>query len=207
MNEEELDDWFEEAEAAYNEGREASAVEILSRYIKHRADHTLAWHLLGDGLRILRRYDEALPVLLHAETIALEEDRFCAQSRLGTLHRDWGRYDEAEQWFATATADPHAQQAGYVWILRGAALASAGRLAEAEACHRKAATLDDVDTDEALVNLGYVLRAQRRYAEATEAFDQALALDPESADNREAAKSLQGIQGLLERLETLDRRG
>jgi tetratricopeptide (TPR) repeat protein len=203
MDDKDLDNWFEEAKAADDDGRQVAAVEILSRYVAHRPEHALAWHILGDGLRILRRYEEALRVMIHAEAIALEDERFCAQARLGTLHKDWGKYDEAERWFATATANSHARHAGYVWILRGAALAAAGKLAEAEACHRKAVTLDDVDIDEALLNLGYVLRAQGRYAEAIESFDQAFALDSTCADNREAVKSLDGIPLLLERLKTL----
>lgn len=204
MDEKDLDTWFEEAKASFDDDRQVAAVEILSRYVAHRPEHVFAWYLLGDALRILGRYHDSLRALLHAEAIAPEKRRFRAQSRLGTLYKDWGKYEDAERWFAQATANPHAQNAGDVWILRGAALACAGRLAEAEACHRRAATLDDVYKDEALLNLGYVLRAQRRYVEATAAFDEALALDSACASNREAVKSTEGIQALLDRLKALE---
>lgn len=200
MDEKDLDTWFEEAKASFHDDREVAAVEILSRYVVHRPEHALAWYLLGDGLRVLGRYDDSLRALLHAETIAPEKRRFRVQCSLGLLYKDQGKYEEAEQSFAKATANPHAQDAGYLWTLRGAALACAGRLTEAEACHRKAVTLDDVTMDEALLNLGYVLRAQRRYVEATAAFDVALVLDSACASNREAVKSTQGIQALLDRL-------
>lgn len=199
-----LDKWFEAAERHLDDGREAAAVEILSRYVEHRLDHARAWLLLGDGLRILGRKKEAQRALLRAEAIASDDSRFLVQCQLGALYAAWGKYDEAEESFAKATADPHAAQAGYLWIMRGAALASAGRLAEAEACHRKASTLDDVDRDEALLNLGYVLRAQCRYAEAAAAFGQAVALDSECQQNRDGVASLQGISEVLDRVKELE---
>ena len=49
---------------------------------------------------------------------------------------------------------------------------------EAEACHRQALSCAHGAKDEAFLNLGLILRASRRYREALEAANAALAIDP-----------------------------
>src|SRR5262249_5106813 len=82
------------------------------------------------------------------------------QTRLAMLYDDWGNHELAEEYWEKACAANGAP--GWAWIMRGANLAALGKFEEAEACHRKATTLDDCDQDEAYLNLGYVIRAQRR---------------------------------------------
>src|SRR5262249_30511513 len=63
-------------------------------------------------------------------------------------------------------------------IFLGAFLAQAGRLREAEVVRRRATRCKVGFVDEAFFNLGLVLRALERYAEARDCFQRALKLDP-----------------------------
>lgn len=108
------------------------------------------------------------------------------------LHQDRGCQAIAERWFALASRDEATADLGWFWIFRGANLALAEAFEEAEQCHRRASQLPG-DPDEAFLNLGYVLRAQRKYADAEAAFEQALDLTP---DYPEAEKALAGLRQL-----------
>lgn len=103
------------------------------------------------------------------------------------------RFVEAAEWQRRRTTSGQADLST-PWILMGVCYALAGRLTDAEACHRKAATCAG-DPDEALLNLGYVLRAQLRLDEASAALEAALSLTP---DYPEAARVLRDVRRALE---------
>jgi hypothetical protein len=71
-------------------------------------------------------------------------------------------------------------------------------------CHRTALTLSDVDVDEAWLNVGLVLRAQGRYAEATEALHKCIGLDSKCADAHESLDSMEGIEAAIADANTLE---
>ena len=58
-------------------------------------------------------------------------------------------------------------------------LAKQGEFAEAKRCHRRAIKLETSPPDEAYYNLGLILRAERRFAAALDAFDAAIRIDPD----------------------------
>lgn len=149
---------------------------------------------MGDSQRVLGLVEEAERSLLRSLALTPAKRHWLIQIGLAQLLTDAGRFDEAETWYAAAIAQPEASDAGWSWVLRGINHARSGMLQAAEACHRRAATLSDVDRDEALLNLGYVLRAQGRYAEAAAVFREAVTLDPHREVNIAAARSLDGIE-------------
>ncbi|MGZ6018803.1 MAG: O-linked N-acetylglucosamine transferase, SPINDLY family protein [Phenylobacterium sp.] len=96
-------------------------------------------------------------------------------------------------------------QTAVEWRRAGAAHYRAGRLAEAEAATRESVRLEPRDTA-TLANLGAILRAQRRPAEALEVLDSALVIAPADASvllNR--ANVLNELQRFPEALESADR--
>ena len=70
-------------------------------------------------------------------------------------------------------------------------LAKQGRLHDAEDTHRKAVACTRGCIDEAYLNLGLILRARERFAEAAECFREALRRDP---DYRAARRALRDVE-------------
>ena len=193
-----LDEIRNLALGASDDDRDPVAIELLHAYLQHRPGDAVMWFRLGDALRVIGLNHEAE----HALNTALElepKKRPFILTRLGRLFAHAGRMAEAEAAYAEACEDPENAGFGWLWILRGCNLAAATQLVAAEKCHRHALTLDEenVDRDEAFLNLGYVLRAQGRYADATEAFKSTLQITP---DDKDAAKALHSLEGLAEAL-------
>ena len=65
---------------------------------------------------------------------------------------------------------------------------------DAEESHRAAIACDQDLTDEAYLNLGFVLRAQERFAEAADCFREAISIDP---DYRLARRALRDVECCL----------
>jgi tetratricopeptide (TPR) repeat protein len=199
-NQEELLDQIRAtAIAAVNEDREAAAVELLHAYLKHRPGDGYMWFRFGNALRLIGLVHEAEHALLTALETAESKHSGWILRELALVQTHSGRLAEAEQSFAQACNDPEVAAHGATWILRGANLASATQLQAAEDCHRRALTFHDenVDRDEAYLNLGYVLRAQGRYAEAAEAFQHALEITPDYPLALEPRASLAGIDDAI----------
>jgi tetratricopeptide (TPR) repeat protein len=196
--EEILDEIRKLAKKADKEDRQASVIELLHGYLKLRPSDGYMWYIFGDALRIIGLNDEAERALNTALELCPEK-RGWILTRLARLQNSAGRYAEAENSYAQACTDPKFADVGWLWIMRGANLASATQLRAAEHCHRRALTFHDehVDRDEAYLNLGYVLRAQGRYAEAADAFQNALEITPDDSEALEARASLVGIDEAL----------
>lgn len=197
-NDELLTELRQRAKEAYRDDREAVVIELLTPYVQHRPNDAYAWHMLGDALRIVGRFQESEPTLLRALELAPDSKRVAVRSRLAQLYNDMGRYADAERNYADLTADDEWGSQGWVWVLRGANLAVLGDHTLAEKCHRKATTLDEVDLDEAWLNLGLVLRAQGRHSEAIDALKKSVELDPTCERAKKSLSSLEGIESAVE---------
>ncbi|MBL8731828.1 MAG: protein kinase [Planctomycetes bacterium] len=79
-------------------------------------------------------------------------------------------------------ATPHGRSLPYFHLLRGVALEALGRLDEAEAANRAALAIEP-RYERGWVNLGAVLRKQKRHAESAAALRQALTLRPGNASD------------------------
>jgi tetratricopeptide (TPR) repeat protein len=191
------DEWLEEllrqAKAAHEQEREPLVAELLGPYLERRQDDDYAWFLFGDALRVMGLTDEAERALLKAVELSPGPD-WVLQLTLAHLYKDAGNHVEAERWFELAAEDEAAAEQAWFWILRGSNLASHGQFKQAEKCFRQAIALGDDNRDEALLNLGYCLRAQGRYLEARRQFRQALDLNPEYTLAEKAIHSLNGIE-------------
>ena len=196
-----------EAKAASQEGREAAVIELLTPYLQWDADDGYAWYMLGDALRIVGRFAEAERALLKALELAPDAGRPYALSRCAMLYKEVGRYSDAERYFSELAENTEWSRFGWFWILRGANLASLGDFQQASEYHRKATTLEDVDADEAWLNLGLVLRAQGKYPEAMNAIRKSIEIDPTSAAAKEALQSMDGVDNAIAAARRLSKRG
>ncbi len=76
-------------------------------------------------------------------------------------------------------------------VILGGCLAKQGKYQEAKQCHRRAIRLATGPIDEALFNLGLVLRAEGRHRQAADCFRQAIELDPKYAPAKRALKDVE----------------
>ncbi len=202
MNESDLDDWFQEATEARDADRASVVIEILSRYVARRPDDATAYLFLGEALTRVGD-DKAQDVLLAGTTVAPMDRTWRFQASLGELASLRGERNVAEDWYRKGSESAKGAKTQWLWIERGCNLARTGRLLEAERCYRRATAIPAIADDrgsEAWLKLGSVLQAQRRYGEATQVLNEALAMSPNSADVQAAIMKQSGIDEVLHRL-------
>ncbi len=199
MNKEEyLKDILNKAKEAVSSDKNPIAVELLGPYLAECEDDGLAWYLYGDSLRVVGRFEEAKSALEKALCLTPSNKQYGVQVRLGCLFVDMGCFKEAETWFLKATQSKVGKKKGWIWIHRGTNLVVLNNFDSAEDCYRKALASDDVDIEEAYLNLGYLFIAQRKFQEAMEELNKALKVDPEYSEAIEALKSIQDIEEFIE---------
>lgn len=152
----------------------------------------LGWFRLGGALADMARYREAFAALRRVLRIGPAAHRDLVHWRIANAHDDRGALRLAERHYRLAiAANPHEAS----WrITLGGLLTRMGRLREATAVHRRAARCKLGPREEAWLNLGLVLRAQERFAEAQKCFRRALRLDPRYRDARRALRDVVALQ-------------
>ncbi len=152
------------------------------------------------ALKDLQRYDEALSALDNAEARAGEHQLHFVYAKRGRVFEDKGDFKEALRWYRKAIECRPDDNLGYGHM--GGMLARRGNLIEAEQAHRKAIQCTEGYIDEAYLNLGYVLRARERFAEALECFEKAWELEPEYDDVKTAIEDMIAVLDHLENDQT-----
>lgn len=113
---------------------------------------------------------------------------------LGLLNSARGELGQAEERFQPATRDKRGAKFSEIWILRGKNLMRMEQFDAACSCYERAIELSGSALD-GYLRLGSVRRAQRRYSDAIQMFQKAIALEPQ---NQEARNSLNSLSGVLE---------
>ena len=139
--------------------------------------------VLARALTQISRFAEAHETLDQAFERASEDWYEHLFSARGKLEQRRGCYSQAERWFARAIeVAPHRT---YNHVFLGVLVFQSGDIERAEAVYRHAiATVmlkEGDEFDEIYANLGGVLVAQERYAEAAVCFERALEIDPDYA--------------------------
>lgn len=170
---------FQEAQHAYDTGDFRTAAKtFLASAGRGSAGNGSAYHMAGNALMRLRRYQDAITVYGHA----LRDDTY---DRVGAVHANVGQaysclgeYADAVKAFEAALAEPDYPTPYKAWQGMASALLERNRVEEAAAAYRKAA-LDPANPDagKALVNLGLCFMALGRPADAAEAYKAALGFD------------------------------
>lgn len=176
----------------HNSPYTALTIRYGRRYLRDFPDDDKGWLIIGISLVEVARYEEAEQAIGKAIELCPPEKRQFPLSQMGRLFRESGDFDQAAKWHRQAIAAAP-NDADYR-ILLGGTLAKQGRFAEAEEVHRTAVLCGEGCIDEAYLNLGFVLRARERFAEAADCFREAIRLDP---DYRAAHRALRDVERCL----------
>jgi Flp pilus assembly protein TadD len=167
--------WWSRARDAYFADELGEALACVERYRERAADASVGIYLHHKILAKLQRLDDAGALAEIMMQWAPKAEIAYALAAFFDARHDVA---SAEHWFATGSAVEPTSTVGF--ILLGGFYARRGRLVEAEATHRHAATLAG-HPDEAFLNLAMVLRATGRFDAALAAARRCAAVDPASA--------------------------
>jgi tetratricopeptide (TPR) repeat protein len=167
-----------------DDARPASALLAVREILRHDPEDANALLLQGRLLASLARHGEAEESLLRALAVFADESAYAVYRELGHLYENWGRLELALAEFEKVVALRPEHASGHIYA--GAVLAKMGRFDEAVASYMSATRCSGGRVDEAYLNLGLVLRAMERFAEAKASFERALALDPTYDEARAA---------------------
>ena len=166
-------------------GRHGEAEAAFRTAIALRPDRVAPWSNLGTTLARQGRYDEA--GVAFARAVDLSQGQFPDVANLGRIHVVKERWAEAIPLLRRANAiqpGVHAVRESLRTALRnhGAALATAGRSADAEALFRQG--LDLGDDPALLLELGGVVLEQGRVREALDLLERARQMRPRDPQSR-----------------------
>ena len=170
---------FQEAQAAYDAGDFRSAAKQFLAAAGRGADgNGAAYHMAGNSLCRLRRYQDAVTVYGHAARDPLYERRGAVQANLGAAYVALGEYAQAANAYEAALAEPDYTTPYKALQGLAGALLERGKIEEAAVNYRKAA-LDpnNPDPGKALVNLGLCFMGLGRPSDAVEAYKAALGFE------------------------------
>lgn len=192
-----LDEILQIAKEEYEgESREIHAVELLKEYLSLRPDDPEAWRLYGDCLKVLGKSKEGMASLKRALELAPESDKGQILANLGKLCEAYRSPLEAEEWYKRAT-ELKSEWAGSIWVERGKNLFVLGEYKKSLKCFEEVTDSYPEEEEDALLNMGLVLRAMGKYDEAISLFEETLNINP---NNYEAKIALDGFSGIEETL-------
>ena len=177
--------------SALKEDLPALTVEVGLLYLEESPEDAWALGVVGQALFYMARYGEAEAMYARALIGVEPHRRRRLLNQLGDLKAAQLDFAEAERFYREAMVAEPDNAAAYIFL--GAMLAKRGDLRAAEEVHRRGTACTQGCIDEAYLNLGYVLRAQRRYVEALECFRESLALDPLDKDTQEALRDMEAV--------------
>jgi tetratricopeptide (TPR) repeat protein len=170
---------FQEAQQAYAAGDYRSAAKgFLSAAGRGTDGNGAAYHMAGNSLLRLRRYNDAVTVFRHALRDEGYSRRGAVNANLGVAFVALGEYSEAVRAYEDALRETDYETPYKALQGMASALLERGRVEEAAAAYRKAA-LDTTNPEpaKALVNLGLCFMALGRPADAVDAYQAALGFD------------------------------
>lgn len=170
---------FQEAQQAYDGGDFRMAAKLFLASAGRGADgNGAAYHMAGNSLMRLRRYQDALTVYEHALRDSLYDKRGAIRANIGAAWAALGDWAESARAYEGAIAEPDYTTPFKAYQGLAGALLERGRVEDAAIAYRKAA-LDPSNPDpgKALVNLGLCFMALSRPADAVESYKAALGFD------------------------------
>jgi len=190
---------YQRMKRAWRDDMPALNAVLAERCLRVAPENYAVRVMLGEELTALSRYEEARVAL--AEAIRARQEEGFPPYVAGCLYtarayRRCGNFESAEAWYRrTVAADP--DDAG-PHIFLGGFLTTCGRYHEAEEVYRRATTCASGAVDEAWLNLGYVMRATERFAEALECFRRAVRIDPYYEIAKEAIDDVRAAMAFRE---------
>jgi tetratricopeptide (TPR) repeat protein len=179
---------WQELMDAHLRKRPATAARLAQEFVEEYPDSGPAWKMLGSSLIDVARYDEAKKAIEKAIEFCPPEKLWIPLCEVGHLYKAKGNYHLASAWYHKACVAYPQEASSHIYL--GSLFARMGELDQAEQKHRDAIACQYGCTDEAWLNLGLVLRAQERYSEAAEAFQEAIKIDPKYEAAKHALKDV-----------------
>lgn len=177
--------------SAWDDERPACARELATEFTKKFPDIIWGWVVLADTLADLACYKEGLAALRRAQRLAPPKHAAAILVWFGHFYRTAKNLKRAELWYRRAVKKKRSTRN---LIHLGGTLAEQGQFRDAKRCLRSAIQIGDELVDEAELNLGLILRAERRYSEALQHFKKALEIDPKYSLAREAIADLRKLK-------------
>ena len=170
---------FQEAKAAYAAGDfRAAAKGFLASAGRESDGNGSAYHMAGNALMRLRRYQDAVTVYEHGLGDSLYSCRGAVLANLGAAHFGLGDYAEAARCYERALEEADYTTPYKAYQGMAGALLERGRVEDAAVAYRKAALdPENPDPGKALVNLGLCFMGLGRAGDAIEAYRAALGFD------------------------------
>lgn len=170
---------FQEGQAAYNAGDYRAAAKLFLASAGRGAEgNGAAYHMAGNALCRLRRYQDSVTVYGHALRDPLYERRGAVHANLGAAYVALGEYAQAANAYESALAEQDYTTPYKALQGLAGALLERGRIEEAAVNYRKAALdQNNPDPGRALVNLGLCFMGLGRPADAVEAYKAALGFE------------------------------
>jgi tetratricopeptide (TPR) repeat protein len=165
---------------AWNRGSFASTIEAAEDYHRRYSGDWGTYFRLGDALRVVKRYSDALAELRKAIAQAPRDWRYAHTAQcMGMIHQAHGENALAEEWFRRAIERcPTLPQYRTALALH---LAREGRREEAETVLEAAVQCHGNGREWALFERGLLRRRQRRYADAVADLSAVIETLPEHA--------------------------
>jgi tetratricopeptide (TPR) repeat protein len=170
---------FQEAQQHYEAGEYRQAAKGFLAAAGRGPEGTgVAYHMAGNSLMRLRRFQDAVTVYGHALRDPLYDRRGAIFANLGKAYCEIGDYAEAVKAYESALEEPDYTTKYKAYQGMADALFSRERIEDAAVAYRKAALdPENPDPGKALVNLGLCFMGLQRPADAVEAYRAALGFD------------------------------
>jgi Tfp pilus assembly protein PilF len=170
---------FQEAQKAYDASDFRGAAKMFLGAAGRGAEgNGAAYHMAGNSLIHLRRYQDAVTVYGHALRDSIYDRRGAVFANLGSAYACLGEYAESVRAYQSALEEPDYATPYKAYQGMANSLLERGSVEEAAIAFRKGALEPgNPDPGKALVNLGLCFMALGRPADAVEAYQAALGFD------------------------------
>jgi len=171
----------------------ASHYEAAAKLVADYPDRPGGWFNFAIALTDMARYEEARKAYDKCARLCDPDMRDRPYFWKGDLYEKQGKLPLAENWYRRSLK-VNSKNAD-CWGFLGSILARRGCYGEAKDAWRKVIRLSTGATDEAHLNLGLILRAERRYKEALKHAEKAIELDPKYKEAKLLKKDLLKVLG------------
>ena len=185
---------WRQALAASRAGHSSLAIVMLRDLLTDVPDAGPIWGVLADELLNQDRHTEAK----HALQRALECPNvtpYLIHLKIGELYERRMQFRHAQLWYQRAARSAPDEASAFIYL--GKMHARRGRFAIARRVLRRALQCSNGCIDEAHLNLGHLARAGGRFEEALVAYNQALEIDPEYQEAKDAIADVKHTQKYL----------
>ena len=166
----------------------APYVEEAERLVQDYPVNARAWLECGVAFTEIARYKDARTAIDKSARLCKPEGRYFPYFWKGHLYEKQGKLRMAEDWFRRSLKEN--PKYADTWGFLGGVLVKQGKFKDAKAAWRELIRLGTGATEEGHLNLGLILRAEKRYKDALKHAEIAISLDPKYKEAKRLRKDL-----------------